>query len=335
MIYINLFINNYAFRPIVMCLILIYVALSCIVYADSSNVRKVKEPSRKHIYLSAKRLELADGGEKIDDAKAIYRMAIHNGAKGYELEEAYLGLARCEFRQGHYWAAFSALENSFPKQFDQDGVALRIKMELDLAGRLAKMGDREATGAPFKKDSNGNMLPDRISCLEAAAQIYKTVTYNDPKGPYAPRGLLMSARCYKEIGEFKASEDEYRHLVETFPNSKETVKAQAELIEVLAKKSKSADEGLEGKVQDEVLNRMVQAKAVAKDSPELERSLENAQAAVDDTQSLAMLEKADFYIKRGNKKSIDAAKFLLNDIVKRFPKTEAATKAAEKLEKLK
>ncbi len=299
-----------------------------------NNVREVGEPSRRQIYLSAKRLELEAGGERIEDAKAIYRMAIHNGAKGYELEEAYLGLARCEFRQGNFWSAFAALENSFPQQFDQDGVALRIKMELDLAGRLARMGDREARSAPFKKDINGKMLPDRISCLDAAAEIYKTVTYNDPKGPYAPRGLLMSARCYKELGKFRESEVEYRHLVETYPNSKEAENAQAELIEVMAKKTELADKGLEGEAQDEILSRMLNAKAAAKSSPELEQSLERAEEAVATTQSKAMLEKVDYYLSRGNRQSIEAAKFLLNDIIKRFPDTEAATTAAQKLAKI-
>ncbi len=305
-----------------------------VAYADSSNVRKVQEPSKKQIYLSAKRLELAEGGARIDDAKAIYRMAIHNGAQGFELEEAYMGLARCEFRQGNYWNAFEALESSFPKEFDQDGVALRIKMELDLAGRLARMGKREATGAPFKKDINGNMLPDRISCLEASAIIYKAITFNDPKGPYAPRGLLMSGRCYNELGMYKQSEDEYRHLVETYPESVETEKAQAELVEVLAKKNAAADKGIEGEVQDEVQDRLLQAKAVAKNSPEMAESVERANAALADTQSKAMLDKAEFYISRGNSKSLSAAKFLLNDIIKRFPQTAAAKIAAERLEKL-
>ena len=305
------------------------------VRAESSNVRKVQEPSKEQIYLSAKKLELAEGGSRIEDAKAIYRMAIHNGATGFELEEAYMGLARCEFRQANYWAAFEALENSFPKQFDQDGVALRIKMELDLAGRLARMGKREATGAPFKKDENGKMLPDRISCLDAAAIIYKAVTYNDPKGPYAPRGLLMSARCYKEVGKLLEAEVEYRHLVETFPDSVETAKAQAELVEVLAKKSRTRDKGLEGEMQDEVQSRMIQAKAVAKNLPELEKSVARADAEIAQTQSSSLLEKADFYIKRGNRKSLEAAKFILLDIIKKYPDTPAAKTAAEKLEKLK
>ena len=321
----------------IMALILsgVFIAGTGVSSAESSNVRKVQEPSKEQIYLSAKKLELAEGGSRIEDAKAIYRMAIHNGATGFELEEAYMGLARCEFRQANYWAAFEALENSFPKKFDQDGVALRIKMELDLAGRLARMGEREATGASFKKDKDGKMLPDRISCLDAAAIIYKAVTYNDPKGPYAPRGLLMSARCFKEVGRYREAEVEYRHLVETFPDSVESAKAQAELVEVLAKKSRTKDKGIEGEVQDEVQSRMLQAKAVAKDSPELEKSVERAKEAIAQTQSVSLLEKADFYIKRGNRKSLEAAKFILNDIIRKYPETHAAKTAEEKLEKLK
>lgn len=335
--FVGLIIINKSILNVALCVGMLSgaILLGGYLHADEGNVRKVREPSKEHIYLSAKRLELAQGGDKLEDAKAIYRMAIHNGATGYELEEAYMGLARCEYRQSNYWAAFSAIENSFPKSFDNAAVELRIKMELDLAGRLARTGDREATGAPFKKDANGQMLPDRISGLEAAAEIYKAVTYNDPKGPYAPRGLLMSARCYKEIGRYLEAEIEYRHLVETFPNSKESQKAQAELVEVLAKKSESADKGLEGEVQDEVLSRMLQARTVAKDSPELKESVDRAKDAIAETQSKAMLEKADFYIQRGNKKSREAAKFVLEDIIKKYPQTEAAKSAVEKLEKIK
>lgn len=298
-------------------------------------VRKVEEPSVKHIYLSAKRLELAQGGEKIEDAKAIYRMAIHNGAVGYELEEAYLGLARCEYRQGNYWAAFKALENSFPRKFDAQAVELRIKMELDLAGRLARTGEREVSGTPLKKDKAGKNLPDRMSGFEAAAEIYKTVTYNDPKGAYAPRGLLMSARCYKEAGMIGKAEVEYRHLVETFPDSKEAQKAQAELVEVIALKNLNNDKGVEGVAQDEVLSRMQQAKTVAKQSPQVSASVEKAENALAETQSRSMLDKADFYIQRGNKKSRAAAVFMLSEIVRLYPQTKAAEEASGKLKKLK
>ena len=340
--------------PTVFCLSMVFFSGSVFVFAASENekaqiaakqsvsssdtsgvaVRKVDEPSKKHIYLSAKRLELAQGGDKLEDAKAIYRMAIHNGAAGYELEEAYMGLARCEYRQGNYWAAFQAIESSFPKKFVTKEVELRVKMELDLAGRLARTGKREVTGAPLEKDKNGNNLPSRINGYEAAALIYKAVTFNDPKGAYGPRGLLMSARCYKEAEQYYNSEVEYRHLVETYPDSEEAQKAQAELVEVIALKNMNNDKGIEGGTQDEVLSRMQQAKVVAKNSPQVSKSVEKAESAVAQTQSKSMLEKADFYIQRGNRKSRAAASFLLSEIIRLYPQTEAAEIAAKKLKRL-
>ncbi len=293
---------------------------------DGVAVRKVAEPEDKFLYLSAKKLEL-QGGEAIEDAMSIYRMAVHNGAQGRALEEAYLGLARCEYAQGNHWQAFRAVESSFPKEFDRTALDLRARMELDLGEKLVQRAGQPVDGA---LDKDGKTL----NGFQAALQIFDAMIYNDQKGPLIPRALRRKAYCLTQLKDYDEAEKTYFILQNSFAYSPENAPAKLELIELLALKTKG-DGGIKARRQEQVVEMLREVKTdPGSDTPEIKQKIEQAEAAVRENQAAARLQEVRYHLKRGGAKDEAAAKFLLEDILRLYPDAESAKEAQKMLDKL-
>lgn len=294
---------------------------------EGPEVRKVTAPADRYLYLSAKKLELEGGEDALDDAMSIYRMAVHNGAQGRALQEAYLGLARCEYARGNYWQAFRAVESSYPKEFDRAELDLRAQMEMDL-GQLLQKQSAQKVGDAMDKDGKP------LSGYQAAAQVYESVVYNDPKGPYTPTALRRRAQCLKELKDYDEAEKTYYTLSNTFPHSKENIEAKLELIELLALKTKDTG-GIKAQDQDRVTDMIRQAKTRQESNdPSYKQKIEQAETALAENRAAARLQEAKFYIKRGGDKAESAAKFILEDILRLYPDTTAAKEARQMFDKL-
>lgn len=293
---------------------------------DGVEVRKVNAPTNPYLYLSAKKLELK-GGESIEDAMAIYRMAIHNGAKDRALEEAYLGLARCEYARGNYWQSFRAVESSYPQQFSRQALDQRARMEMDLAKLLLQRAGQPVEGALDKagKQLNG---------YQTAATVFDAVVYNDPKGPFAPAALRQKAQCQKELQDYDEAAKTYYTLLNTYPHSPEVAEARLEQVELLALKTRN-EGGIKGQQQDRVVEMLRKAKTEQKsDDPAYQEKIRQVEAQVQENQAGARLQEAKYYIKRGGGKAEAAAKFMLEDILRRYPGTKAVPEAQELLNKI-
>lgn len=287
--------------------------------------RKVSKPSGRQIYASARKLEIKGDENSIEDAMSIYRMAIHNGARGNAKEQAYLGLARCEYQKKNYWRSFQAIEESFPQKFVQKEIDHRVMMELDLAKRMAMLGSRELEDAP-------SVGGKKLSGVDGAAAVFEAANYNDPKGKHAAYALWMRGRCLKSAGRYKEAELAYRLLTNTYPRSKEAALAQPELAVAMVKNEKGGYE-LEGEKELQVTEILNQAKTI-RGGKEFAGNVDEAVAIVNEKKAAKMLESAQFYLSRGSKESLPSARFLLGDIIKRFPQTESAGVAEKLLNKL-
>lgn len=285
--------------------------------------RKVSQPEQKHYYISAKRLELK-GTESVKDAMAIYRMALHNGASGAAREEAYLGLARCEYRLGNYWRSFQAVQSSLPDQFDARALQLRSRMEMDLASILEQLAQKPVKGSKGKDDKE-------LSGYQAAAIIYEAVIYNDPKSDFARKALQRQALCYQNSGDLNEAEKSYYKLVNTFPRSQEALQAQPEMVKLLALKSKG-EGGLRGKKYDEAIDRIRQSKTIS-GGKNFQEKVKQAEQAVQENAAETKFNEAMYYRKRGGRQAQASAEFLLRDIIRRYPQTKAGKQAQELVEK--
>lgn len=315
----------------------LWLPLGCLLAAPlaaaEAPVRSAPEPPRALLYSSAKAMERR--GE-FDEAMAVYRMAIHNDVTGRSKDEAYLGLARCEEKQGNFWKAFLAVESSFPKKEellalpnDRRGAELerRLKIETRLAAALAGLG---AAPAPDATARDGKPL----NGFAAAAEVYQAIVYNNPQTTYARQALVKRGDCLRRNREFAAAEKSYRLLINTFPGTPEVAEANIALASLLAEKT-SGNGGIRGDDEREATAIFNAAATVPDMKPELKEKLEEAKSAVDENKAQALLESVkNYYLKRGRRER-ESAVFLLSDIIARYPRTDAAREAGELLPRLK
>ncbi|MDR0867482.1 MAG: tetratricopeptide repeat protein [Planctomycetota bacterium] len=313
-------------------LLLLALALTVPLFGgETRNVetRAVPPPPRKMLYASAKALERA--GE-FAEAKAIYRMALHNGAGGRNKDEAFLGLARCEEQEGNFWAAFLAVESSYPTRDELlnlpaaergDELARRAKMEMRYGDELSKLGDAETPATQDGKKLNG---------YQAAAAIFYAVVYNNPQAPVARTALLRRGDCLKNAGDFAEAEKSYRMLINTFPDAPEVAAAKISLASALAEKT-ADNGGLRGREERETTDLLLST-STAPLPPELREKLAATQSEIDENKAQTLLATVkNYYAKRLNSRDRHAATFLLNDILDRYPQTAAAAEAAKMLGK--
>ena len=312
--------------------------LCCLLLANAraadTSTRAVPEPPRALLYASAKALERE---KQFADAMAVYRMALHNGVTGQAKDEAYLGLARCEEKQGNLWKAFLAVESSFPERDaliamtnDERGREMerRLKIETRLGEALAQAGK---AAVPDAADKSGKAM----NGWAAAAAVYYAIVYNNPKTVFARKALVRRGDCLRQNGDYGEAEKSYRMLINTFPGTPEVAEANIALAALLAEKT-SGNGGIRGDAEQETTAIFNAAAATPDLKPELKEKLAEAQSAVRENKAQALLASVkNYYLKSGGKQGRQSAEFLLADIVARYPESSAAKEAAELLKKLK
>ncbi|MDR1534407.1 MAG: hypothetical protein LBU64_04830 [Planctomycetota bacterium] len=253
----------------------------------------------------------------IDAYTDIVAMA---GAGDEAREEAWYGVARCEYRRGNWWKAFDALERSFPRLFDRGEVAGRIKLEMFIGERLWRLGDAAAPDA----FSEGEPL----NGYQAASRVYAAAIFNQPTAQDAPLALLRRGDAAALDRDWEAAGKFYRQVVEYYPESEPAMQARSSLAESVLRQysdgmPEAAREDL-GVIMDDV------ERAEAGLSGESEERRRRAVVRANDMEAETRLRHAREYLRNVRvRKSRDAAVFLLGDVVSHFPGTAQAGEAAE------
>lgn len=266
-----------------------------------------------------------EGEDGAEDALAIYRAALRNGATGMVGEEAWLGVARCEHRLGNHWRAFLASEQSFPSQYDARRVSERLALQIRIAEAL------EAQGAALVAGGEGDGDGKKRSGFEAASRIYERIVYNDPQHPFAARALLRAGDCYLEIGDLDQAEMKYRQVMTHYERSEEMQLARLSLAKVLSLKHPRT--GHDG-VRSEVSELLPPPEMGASLPDEVRERAEAALAVHNQAEAESLFEKARYYASTGGRRGRDAAIFLCEDILKRYPDTPSAAEAQALLDTL-
>ncbi|MDR1519863.1 MAG: hypothetical protein LBU23_06945 [Planctomycetota bacterium] len=259
--------------------------------------------------------------EQIAKALSAYADIVAMADAGNEArEEAWYGVARCEYRRGNWWKAFDALERSFPGRFDRSEVAGRIKLEMFIGERLWRLG-----GAKVADAHSGDGL---LNGYQAASRVYAAAIFNQPTASDAPLALLRRGDAAAIEEDWEAAEKFYRQVVEYYPESDPAMQARSSLAEaVLRRYSAGAPEAARddvGLIMDDV------ERADAELSSEAEERRRRAVALANDIEAETRLRHAKEYLKNVRvRKSRDAAVFLLGDIVSHFPAAPQAREAAD------
>ncbi|MCC8189889.1 MAG: tetratricopeptide repeat protein [Planctomycetes bacterium] len=256
-------------------------------------------------------------------AKAIdaYLAIIGMADAGSEArEEAWYGVARCEYRRGNWWQAFDALERSFPKAYERGEVEGRIKLEMFIGERLWRIGPDPVAG------TGGDDGP--LTGYQAASLVYEKAIFNQPSAQDAPVALLRRGDAASLAENWEEAVRHYRQVVEYYPESDQAMQARSSLTEAVYRQEwvggfPEAGRDDVGRLMDDV------ERQYGRLSPEAEERRLRAVALANSLEAETKLAHAKSYLTSVRvRKSRDAAVFLLGEVVSRFPETEQAGEAA-------
>jgi tetratricopeptide (TPR) repeat protein len=258
--------------------------------------------------------------DQIAKAVSAYADIVAMADAGNEArEEAWYGIARCEYRRGNWWKAFDAIERSFPGKFDRSEVAGRIRLEMFIGEHLWRLGEARVPDA----SSSGEILTG----YQAASLVYAAAIFNQPAAADAPLALLRRGDAAAMDRDWEAAEKFYRQAVEYYPESESAMQARSSLAEMVMRRysaelPEAARSDL-GSIMDDV------ERADVGLSEEAEERRRRAVAVANDMEAETKLRHAKEYLKNVRvRKSRDAAVFLLGDVVSHFPGTVQAGEAA-------
>lgn len=262
--------------------------------------------------------------DQTEKAIAAYMSIISMADAGTEArEEAWYGIARCEYRRGNWWSSFDALERSFPEEFERAEVAARIKLEMFIGERLWRLGDEPAPNAIVEGK--------QLTGYQAASLVYDKAIFNQPTAKDAPVALLRRGDAEAMQGNWKEAVKLYRQVAEYFPESDQAMQARSSLAEAVLRQEWPT--GLPEAGRDDLSNIMDDVeRSQDRLSPEAEKRRQRAVELANTMEAETKLRQAKEYLRSIRlKKSRDAGVFLLGEIVSRYPTTSQAGEAAEML----
>lgn len=240
-------------------------------------------------------------------------------------EEAWYGMARCEYRRENWWRAFDALERSFPSKYDREEVAGRIRLEMFIGERLWRMGHAPVPDA--RKD--GTTMPG----YQAASRVYTAALLNNPGAKDAPLALLRRGDAAAMEEDWQEAAKFYRSVVQHYPESEPAMQARSSLTEAIYRQYPEETVPVPEPGREEQFKSMVEVEtAERKLSKEAEERRQRAVALGNQDEASTKLRQAKEYMSNVRvKKSRDAAVFLLGQVVSFYPNTPQAQEASELL----
>ncbi|MFW5856993.1 MAG: tetratricopeptide repeat protein, partial [Planctomycetota bacterium] len=254
-------------------------------------------------------------GEFYDACRQYFHL-IRSWPDAPEAKEAMRLLADSLFECENYYDSFQTIEEhlrQYPKSAHRETL---LQLEY-------RIGNRFLEGAPV------SLLRERsrAGSLRAATEVFDAVLGHDEFGPFADDALLQSGRAYLELGKKEEAIRRFDTLLDRFPRSE---------LAPLARYQRAVASGnvaLALKYLETL--RAAQSAGAANDQggrlrQEVERGIED----LNTQNAQRMLKAGGFYERRSNPRGYDAAIFTYRQILERYPGTEEAARARERLQAL-
>ncbi len=235
-------------------------------------------------------------------------------------EEAWYGVARCEYRLENYWRAFDALERSFPEKYERAEVEGRIRLEMFIGERLWRMGS-----APVPDSRRNDAL---LTGYQAANRVYTAALFNQPNSVDAPLAMLRRGDAMAMEENWDEAAKFYRSVIEYYPESEPAMQARSSLAEAVYRQEWPT--GFPEAARSDLARVMsdVERNDDLLSGPAEERR-RRAVALANSNEAENLLRTAKSYMRQIRlQKSRDAAVFQLGEIVSRYPSTAQAEEAA-------
>ncbi len=255
-------------------------------------------------------------------ALEVYEKILSAGVRGEGRRRAWLGAGRCHAKLGNLWQAYEAIERSFPPELEPVGVQERVSLEFEIAERL------EALGAGAVPDAGKG--EKKLSGLEAASRVLDRIVYNDPRSPEAPKALLRLGDCRVRLDDIEGAERAYRRLLApSYTATPASFEARAALAKLLIGKDHGGN--VPPRVVKEATEYLRECALFKPKSDALKARIKAARKQRVAAAGRDLLNQARFHLRQGNQK---AGVFLLQDVLRKHPGTDAAREAEQILERL-
>ncbi|MHC4870772.1 MAG: tetratricopeptide repeat protein [Planctomycetota bacterium] len=296
--------------------------------SDTEDNNVLESRSVEELYNYAEWLFDSD----IKKALLIFDKVIAKRPEPQVLKKAYFGRGKCLYVLGRYLDAFNAIEESFPVKPVTSEVAERCNLEFKIGKKIIEKKDTLITGPK-------GILRKRENGYQAAIRIFRSVIYNDPQGVIVPQAMLELGDAYYEMGKLKAAYKTYVGLTRSFPENSLVEIARIKAAKCLAGRKRTAGAEKtrirkEDTIEAERLLKKAEKSASIKKDDEIKNEYASAKNLLAVKAAYEQLESALFYLKRPDDRSKKSGIFVLKEILRRYPGTDAAEAAAQKLKNL-
>jgi len=165
--------------------------------------------------------------------------------------------------------------------------------------------------------------------LDRAVAIYKKIVENTPFGEYADKSLYKMAECYRRMQKYNEAIEAYERIINDYPESSIASEARYQL--AYSKYEASLEPEYDQEGTEEALEKFDQISRTTS-VPAIAKEAEKALDALKSRKADSALKIAEFYERR---KKYESALIYYEDVVGKFPETDAAKCAGEKIDYLK
>ena len=239
--------------------------------------------------------------------------------------QARLGRAWVLFRRRAFLSAFEEAEASFPEtRPDEEELAERIRLEAGIGRYLLGYGAEE-----LPPEVGGEKKETGYS---AASRVFRAILYNDPKGPLTPQVLFWLGDALSGTGDHREAARAWRTLANRFGDHRLADKARLRAATALARAA-TAEETLDEEALAEAEAFLEEVRG--HETPRVTgKELAGVRNVLDAARARKLLASARFYLARPTERSRTSARFVLRDLVRRYPESDAAAEARALLTEL-
>ncbi len=249
------------------------------------------------------------------EAEREFQKLLKKFPRSAEAAESQYYLGIIQEAQGDYYAAFQAYQKVIDKYPFSERIQEIIEREFKIAERFTAGEKRKALGVA---------LPVENPALEIYAKVVENSTY----GPLAPKAQYKLGLLLKGLMRYQEAEDAFNKVISNYPNSEwvEAAKFQLAASRAALSRGSEYDQGATREAKE-------QFESFVRDHPDAVLSRE-AQQQVDELsekEAQGMLDIGRFYEKQ---KAWGAARIYYRRIIDKYPQSEYAPQALERLQVL-
>lgn len=266
--------------------------------------------------------DLEQRGDYMDSARQ-YFLLIQTFPSTQEAGVGLQRLARCLFEMENYYNSYKAIEQVIKDYPGTGAMSDLVEIELRIAKKMMVTQTPDLFGGNTGRDHN----------IRQALEIVDAVLEHDPYGPVAAEAYLVKGEGHLFINEVQAARKSFETLRDEFPKSDYIERARLGILTCDSLMGQANPREVEEQAQI-VRETEREQRAQRRGGSGFDDEDEDVESFIrkqNEVEAAKMLDQAEQYNRMGTKKHVESAKFMYNEVVRRYPDTAQADTARERL----